>query len=188
MKALETLKGLLDGVESVEIEIIPAKNKEEIEDTNGMDLSAIDKYFLDEVSKGNMGSTDLPNQMLALQVYDKFKSVDVSKVNAKALFEDLKKVGQMPIDRSNIEQRVAAVADNAVTIACALDNYNPDIIDSMIRMEVVEVALKENMSEDVAKLGEIETVKNQEYVDTIFKALFKSATAADFRKKIGSDD
>ena len=183
-KALDTLKNLLGAVESIEIEVIPAEKEATTEVKRATDFNT---YFLNEVSRDKMGDVSLPNQILAFQVYDKFRNVDTSKVNAEALFEDLKKIGQMPIDRTNIEQRIAVVSKNATNIACALDNYNPDIIDSMIRMEVAEVAVNENISDEVAKLGEIEINKNQEYVDTIFKSLFKSATTADFNRKIGDD-
>ena len=182
-KTLDTLKNILGEIEGIEIEIVPAEEKKP-EVKKATDFNS---YFLNEVSKNKLGDISLPNQILAFQVYDKFRNVDVNKVNAEALFEDLKKIGQMPINRNDIEQRVAVVANNATTIACALDNYNPDIIDSMLRMEVVEVAVNQNMSDDVAKLGEIETLKNQEYVDTIFKSLFKSAAMVDFNRKIGDD-
>lgn len=184
-KVLDTLKNIVGELESIEIEVIPADKEPEKEvATKSTDFNT---YFLNEISKNSLSSINLPNQILAFSVYDKFKNVDTTKINSEKLFSDMKKIGQMPIDRKNIEQRVAVVASNATNIACALDNYNPDIIDSMIRMEVTEVAVKENTITDDSHLSIEDKMKNKEYTDTIFKALFKSATVADFNRKIGGD-
>lgn len=172
---LEEIKSLANDGVITEVEVI------EEEAITKPAINEFANFIVSDKGRTIIDDSDLANQILSFQVFDKFRKVQPSKLNAEALYDDMKKIGKLPIDRSNIEQRIAVVEKNATNIAAAMDNYNPDIIDSMLRMEVVDVALDKNTVEDETAIVDVD--KNLEYVDTMFKALVVAASQANFNKK-----
>ena len=172
MEKMLTLQNLMDEVRGMEVEVKVEKTNKPMEAKKSENFT---EYFKQASKEEILLEAELPNQILAFQIYDKYANAKVKNINSKKLYNDMLQIGKVEIDRSDIDTRVSVVSKNAKSIACALDGYNPDIIDSMIRMEVVGEAMERNTEEN-------ETENNN--VDLIFSTLFETALKADYKHKV----